>query len=115
LHVPRPDIEKVHQISTDDDSYTYPGSVALEYAVVDLHNGTSLSMNSSALEVACGPPGIKAKISRKFLGTCFGVTYKFSSNVALEGAVMDLHIGIKYSINSSALEVGCPRPGIRIV
>jgi hypothetical protein len=34
---------------------------------MDLYIGT-IGINSSALEVACGPPGIGAEISRKFLG-----------------------------------------------
>jgi hypothetical protein len=37
-------------------------SVALKCAVMDLHIGTITGKNSSALEVACGPPGIGAKI-----------------------------------------------------
>jgi hypothetical protein len=41
----------------------------------------------------------------------FGITYTATS-VALESAVMDLHIGITISINSSALEIACPTPGI---
>ena len=32
-----------------------------EYGVVDLHISTSVSKNSSALKVACPPPGIGAK------------------------------------------------------
>jgi hypothetical protein len=42
------------------------GTVALEDAVMDLHIGI-FSMNSSTLEVACGPPGIGAKTIRKVL------------------------------------------------
>ena len=37
------------------------GSVALESAVINLEVAI-LNINSSALEVACGPPGIGAKI-----------------------------------------------------
>jgi hypothetical protein len=65
---PRTDIEKVHEFSSDNHSYSYPiGSVVLKCAVVNLHNGTSHvrtipSINSSALEVACPPPGIGVKI-----------------------------------------------------
>ena len=43
------------------------GGVALEGAVVDLRIGT-IGINSSALEVACGPPGHGRKI-KKFLET----------------------------------------------
>jgi hypothetical protein len=39
----------------------------------------------------------------------FGITY-IGSSVALEGALMDLHISIE-SINGSALRVACPPPG----
>jgi hypothetical protein len=35
--------------------------VALECAVIDLHSGTILSINSSALEIACPPPEIGVK------------------------------------------------------
>jgi hypothetical protein len=46
---------------------TYPaGSVTLEGAVIDLYIGTPYGINSSALEVACGPPGIGAKNQGKF-------------------------------------------------
>ena len=68
---------------------------------MDLYIGR-LSLNSTALEVACPPPGIGAKNSRNFRNS-IGVTYR-SSSVAFEGAVVDLHIDI-ISINSSALEV----------
>jgi hypothetical protein len=40
---------------------TIPTTGALECAVIDLHNGTIPSLDSSALKVACGPPGIEAK------------------------------------------------------
>jgi hypothetical protein len=40
----------------------------LECAVIDLHNGTTLSTQSAALEVACPPPGHRGKF-RKFLLT----------------------------------------------
>jgi hypothetical protein len=61
----------------------------------------------------CGPPGIGAEKSGTSLRTDLELrsTYKVASSVALEGAVMDLYIGSK-SINSSALEVACPPPGI---
>jgi hypothetical protein len=38
------------------------GSVALKCAVMDLHTGTTASINSPPLEVACPPQGIGAKI-----------------------------------------------------
>jgi hypothetical protein len=46
------------------------------------------------------------------LGICFGITYTYTSTAALEGAVMDLHIGTFASINRSALKVPCSPPGI---
>jgi hypothetical protein len=46
---------------------TYHASaVALEDAVIDLDITTRSSINSSALEFACPPPGIEAEKSRKF-------------------------------------------------
>jgi hypothetical protein len=63
------------------------------------------------LEVGCPPPGIGAKISRKFLETCFGITYNGGS-VALEYGVVDLNSACSISINGSTLEVACPPPGI---
>jgi hypothetical protein len=42
-------------------TYIY-GGVTLESASIDLNIGTARSTNSSALQVACGPPGIGAKI-----------------------------------------------------
>jgi hypothetical protein len=43
----------------------------------------------------------------------FGTTYSAAGSITLEGAVMDLQIGIMTSINSPALEVACGPPGIR--
>jgi hypothetical protein len=40
-----------------------------------------------------------------------GITYN-GSGVAQEGAVVDLHICTNIDINSPALEVACPPPGI---
>jgi hypothetical protein len=39
----------------------------------------------------------------------FGITY-IGGSVALEGAVMDLHISTGIGINSSALKVSCGAP-----
>jgi hypothetical protein len=47
---------------------------------------------------------------REISQNSFGITYRGCS-VALEGAVVDLHIG-NTGIDSSALEVACPPPGI---
>jgi hypothetical protein len=41
----------------------------------------------------------------------FGIAYLVVSNVTLEGAVMDVHIGSR-SINGPTLEVACGPPGI---
>ena len=43
-------------------TYVICGSIALECAVMDLYIGTIRSIDSSALKVACSPPGIRAKI-----------------------------------------------------
>jgi hypothetical protein len=40
-----------------------------------------------------------------------GITYYVVNSVALEGAIVDLDIGTA-SINSPALQVACPPPGI---
>ena len=54
--------EKFKEISRYRFGITYIGrSVALEGALMDLHIGT-IGINSSALKVACPPPGIGAKI-----------------------------------------------------
>jgi hypothetical protein len=75
---------------------------AVEGAVMDLHIGTRCSINSSALEVGCPPPGY-GEISGHFSeNSCFGTTYKGSS-VALEGGVVDLHICTATSTNSTPL------------
>jgi hypothetical protein len=57
---------KVRENSQNSFGMAYNGgnSVALEYAVVDLHIGTRLSSNSSTLEVACPPPGIGTKFEK---------------------------------------------------
>jgi hypothetical protein len=59
--------ERSREISQNSFGTTYIGSVvALEDAVVDLHDDThavkAVSINSSTLEVACPPPRIAAKI-----------------------------------------------------
>ena len=46
--------------------------------------------------------------SGKFSEQCFGSTY-IDGSVALEGAVVDLHIGTA-GMNSAALEVACGPP-----
>jgi hypothetical protein len=56
------------------------------------------------------PPGIGAKKVQESSQNSFGIIY-IVCIVALEGAVMDVHI-VPESINSSALEVACPPPGI---
>jgi hypothetical protein len=78
---------------------------------VDLHSGT-ISANSSTLEVACDPPGIGAEKSAEIIRTALELwsSYAFGS-VALECAVVDLH-GALPNINSTALGVACPPPGI---
>jgi hypothetical protein len=90
---------------------TYPISgVALKNASVDL-DICMLGIDCSALSVvACPPPGIGAKENQEGPRKSFVITY-MEGIVALEGAVVDLHIG-KHSIDSSTLEVACGPPGI---
>jgi hypothetical protein len=73
--VTRPDIEQVQESSRDYHSSTYisRGAVREEYAVVDLHIGTTGSINRTALEVACSPPGIGAKKVQESFETKFGL------------------------------------------
>jgi hypothetical protein len=64
--------------------------------------------------VTCGPPGIGAKKIQEISQDGFEATeytYIAGGAVALEGAGVDLDICI-ISINSSALQVACPPPGI---
>jgi hypothetical protein len=53
---------KFREFSQNRVGTTYVSTIAVEYGVVDLHIGTTIGINSSALEVACPPPGIGAKI-----------------------------------------------------
>jgi hypothetical protein len=70
FHVVRRELERnFKEASENSIGITYIGSgssVALEGAIVDLDIGTA-SINSSALQVACPPPGIRADVSRKCL------------------------------------------------
>jgi hypothetical protein len=71
LYVPRRELERKLKGKSQNSfgtTYILDGSVALEGAIIDLHISTRLSINSSALEVACGPPGHGRNI-RKFLET----------------------------------------------
>jgi hypothetical protein len=85
--------------------------IALKGAVIDLQIGTTLGINSPALEVACSPPGIGAKQIQEISETRFCTSY-IISDVPLERAGVDLDI-CNISINCSALEVACPPPGHR--
>jgi hypothetical protein len=87
------------------------GDVALENGSVDLDICTQGIDCTTLLVVACPAPGIGAKKVQESSRTNLG-TYKVCSSVALEGAVVDLNSAF-ISINSSALEVACPPPGIR--
>jgi hypothetical protein len=77
------------------------GSVAQECGVED-HHSSLVNINSSALQVACPPPGIGAKKNQETSETSFGATNVFGS-VALECAVVDLHGAALLNINSTAL------------
>jgi hypothetical protein len=64
FHVPRREFEQKGQGNFSKNSfgtYIVAGSVGLKGAVINLHIGTTRSGYSSALEVACGPPGIGEK------------------------------------------------------
>jgi hypothetical protein len=61
--VTRRDIEKFQEISGNENYGTYLWHfIQGETRGMDLHIGTVDSSNSTALEVACPPPGIGAKI-----------------------------------------------------
>jgi hypothetical protein len=71
FHVPHRELEqKFQEISGNANYGTYPWRfIQGEIRGMDLHIGTAQRKNSSALEVACPPPGIGAKKSRKVLRT----------------------------------------------
>jgi hypothetical protein len=54
--VTRQDIEKFQEVSGNENHETYPSFIRDETRGVDLHIGTT-GINSTALEVACPPPG----------------------------------------------------------
>jgi hypothetical protein len=81
----------------------------LEVAVMDLNRALILT-NRSTLKVACPPPRHRGNF-RKFLQT---ITHPLTAELAVllfESAGVDLNM-CTISINSSALEVACPPPGI---
>jgi hypothetical protein len=82
----------------------------LEHGVVDLHIGT-IGINSTALQVACPPPGIEAKKVEEISADHHSRTYIVSA-VALESAGVDLDIGTITGINSSILKLDVPRQDI---
>jgi hypothetical protein len=101
---------KVNSLESFGTTYN-ASAVALKGAVVDLDSAL-IHTDSSALEVACPPPGIGAKKVQETSETRFCTTYISSGSVALENACVDLDI-CTISFNSSALEVACPPPGHR--
>jgi hypothetical protein len=65
-----------------------------------------------ASEVPCdAPPEIGAKKVQEISENKIIITY-IGGSVALERAVVNLHIGTKSGIGSPTLEVACPPPGI---
>ena len=64
FHVARRDMEKFQEISGNKNimEHTPDASFKVKLEVWDLHVGTVESSNSATLEVACPPPGIRAKI-----------------------------------------------------
>jgi hypothetical protein len=111
FHVGRQDIENVQESSAGHHSPTYivASDVALESAGVDLDICIT-GKDCSALEVACGPPGIGAKTIQEISENKIEITYMVSA-IALKRAIIDLHSRLINS-NSSALEIACPPPGI---
>ena len=94
MHVPRRELERnFKEVSENTIGITYsPGSsIALEGAVVDLDIGTA-STNSSALQVACPPPGIGAKKFQEISVDHHSSTYPISVFIALKNAGVDLDI-----------------------
>ena len=53
-------LHEVHELY--DAGFNLHQLKAAGYTVVDLNSACSISINGSALEVACPPPGIGAKI-----------------------------------------------------
>jgi hypothetical protein len=94
FHVARRKLErKVKEISQSTFGITYTGTicnVALENAGVDFDIG-AIDKHSSALEVACPPPGIGAKKVQESSADHHSRTYRVSA-VALENAGVDLDI-----------------------
>jgi hypothetical protein len=60
--------QNLKEICRDSINITYMcgASVAVEGAVINPYGGTAVSINRSALEVACPPPGIGAEKSGNF-------------------------------------------------
>jgi hypothetical protein len=63
VHMARQDIEKLQERPTDHHSSAYPASrVGVEGRIMDDKSFSSNADGSTVLKVACGPPGIGAKI-----------------------------------------------------
>jgi hypothetical protein len=92
------------------------GEGASTIGIIGIRHGSGLNQedfgvggkNSPALDVG-SPPGIGAKKVQEISENKIIITY-IEGSVALEHAVVNLHIGI-ISINSSTLEVACSAPG----
>jgi hypothetical protein len=88
--------------------------IAQKGAVIDLQivitPGGTAGINSPTLEVACSPPGIGAKKIQERSRKSFVSTYR-AGGVALKCGAVD-HRSALMKINSSALGVACPPPGI---
>jgi hypothetical protein len=119
FHVARRELERklMGKSQNSFESATYiGGSVAFKRAVVDLHICTGLSINSSALKISCPRRESERNFEIVLLAekaiTALDFTYRIASLIALENAVMDLHIGT-IDPNGSTLRVPCPAPGRR--
>jgi hypothetical protein len=85
MYVPRRDIEKFQEIYVSENHGTHLiRFIRDETRGMDLHLGITISANSSALQVACFPPGHRGKF-RKFLQT---ITHPLTSEALLISKVL---------------------------
>ena len=103
--------KKVQEHSADQHSFTYAFSgVALEGASVDLHIGTAIRTNCSALlSWMSGPGNWSTKKVQERSADHHSSTYR-SGGVGVEGRVMDDKSSILNVDGSSFLKVGCGAP-----
>jgi hypothetical protein len=104
--------KKVQECSADHRSFTYVSNgVALEGARVDLHIGTAIRSNCSALLSWMSGPRTWRKVQERSADH-HSSTYGISA-VGVEGRVMDDKSSIQNVDGSSVLQVACGAPGHR--